>query len=115
MTRPIKFIPPIEAKISAPITVVNEGINSPQVLNQTTSASPNTETSILLAAPVRFRIVNRGTAVVKLSFAAGQSGTVFSSLFPNAPYVEDGLSGATITLRVQSPSASQRLELITWA
>lgn len=115
MSRPIKFIPPLQVTNDQPITVVQQGLNSPRVRNYLTSATPNTETTIVLADPTRFTIINRGNVVVKMAYAVGESGTIYLEIIPNAPYSEDGLSGATIPIYVQAPHPSQRLEIITWA
>lgn len=113
--RQIKIIPPIEVSSKQPITVVTEGLNNPQVLNRSTSATPNLETSILLAGVTRFQIANRGSVLVRLAYQVGTSSTIYKTLYPNAPQDADGLSGADITLYVSSPGVSQRLEIERWS
>lgn len=90
------------------------GVRNPVVTNETTSATPDTETSFALTAPKSIRVTNRGKVAVKYAFASGASGTIYASLYPHESYRQDGISAASVTFYVQAERASQRLEVITW-
>lgn len=118
MTRQIKIIPPLQVNVSGsiPITVDSvKPVKNPVVSNHPTSGSANTETSFVMTTIKRFNFFNEGLDEIKVSFAAGTSGTIYHSIFPGAFYGEDGIDDQTITVYIQSPSASQRLVAVTWS
>lgn len=101
-------------KVTGNLTTTPGGVTVPSNTTHVTDATPNTETVLVLTTIKRFRVVNRGRVNVKYAFAAGQSGVNYSSIPPNGFIEEDGIFNATITLYIQAPSASQRLEVVTW-
>lgn len=82
------------------------------VLNHVTDPAPNTETSFVTGTIKRFTLFNEGTDAVKVTYAAGQSGTLYKSIKPNGFYGEDGIDDQSLTFYVQSSAASQRLEIV---
>lgn len=89
-------------------------IRAPVVSQFFTDLTPDTETTFTKGPIKQFEITNRGNVVVKLSYQAGQSGTIYRSLYPNAPYEVLSIDDQTISFYVQAPAASQRLEIVTW-
>ena len=111
------FFLPIEdgaLKIKGVVTTVAGGVATPKNTTFITSATPDTETSVALAAVKRFRITNRGNAVLKYSFLATESGSNYASLYPNGTVEEEGILSANVTIYMQSPNPSQRVELVSW-
>lgn len=108
-------VPTISAAIVGPVTaVVVDGlkpITNPTILNTSTAPFPNVETSFTLLQIKQFDIINRGTDVVKLKFAAGGD---YITLSPKDSYREEDIQTQDITFYVESASASQRLEVIYW-
>lgn len=51
---------------------------------------------------------------LQLSYVAGQSGTVYLTISPGCFYSDADLTVSGLHLYVQSPSASQIVELVTW-
>jgi hypothetical protein len=80
-----------------------------------TSATPSTESNFTLVTVKRFCLVNRGTAVIQYAYALGDSGTNYATIYPGAANEEVNIDDQTITIYVQSPSASQRLEVVSWS
>lgn len=87
---------------------------TPAIINVTIPLA-NTEVTIPLPAGCRkFTIKLRGNADLKLSYAAGLSGTTFVTIPRGTIYSEQDFILAAGSLYVQSPVASQVVELITW-
>lgn len=97
-------------------TVMVGGVNFPNIINSTTDVTPGLETSIALPANTKqFRITNRGTHIVKLSYTVSGSGSIYLTLFPNAPYTEQNIVASSVTFYVQSTGISQRIEIVSWS
>ena len=92
-------------------------VTTPTIANFTTSATPNTETSYAFPAKTkRFSLKNRGNGMLKIAYASGQSGTTYWSLPPATSYEETEINVNTqVTIYLQSPIASQVLEVISWS
>lgn len=101
----------------AQVTTSAAGLSAPTIINHTTDASPDTESSIALPAGTRsVCLQNSDQGLIKFAFTMGNSGTVFFTLFPGIPYMVEGISAsASVTIYVQSPKTSQKLQLITWS
>jgi hypothetical protein len=86
------------------------------ITNVTTSATPNTETSFVIAAGAKsFSFHNRDDGVIKFSNVMGNSGTVYWTLYSGQPLnVEAKDSSTAFTFYIQSPKASQVLEVISF-
>ena len=86
------------------------------IANHTTSATPNTESNFTVAAGARyFSFQNRSDGVIKFSNLVGNSGTTYWTLFPGQPLnVESKDNTTSMTFYVQSPKASQVLEIISF-
>lgn len=111
------FFLPIESgavKVTGNLSTTPGGATAALNTTVTTSATPNTETSFTLATIKSFRVTNRGRAIVKYAFASGDSGLNYASLTPNASFWEEGIFNSSVTLYIQSPSPSQRLEVVSW-
>lgn len=118
MARPIKFIPPLQVSVatSPPVTVTGmvTPVKNPVIANLATDPVPGNETSFTLLLVKRFHLINRGSVKVQACFIAGQSATVYRTIYPNSPWSEDAIDAQNLTFYVQAPAASQRLELISW-
>ena len=76
----------------------------------------NTEvTHVLPLGTKRFLLKLRHAAILKLSYAVGTSGTIYSTLPSGAWYSEDRIGAGTTTLYFQSTSASQIAEITSWS
>ena len=76
----------------------------------------NTEITITLNASTKmFVLQNRDVGLLKLSYALGQSGTAYFTIWPGNKYSVSNLSGSSaISLYIQSPKGLQTLELEEW-
>lgn len=60
----------------------------------------------------QYKIRNRDNGLIKLAFSVGTSGTTFFTIYAGETFGSEFIKGsATITLYVQSPTASQTLEV----
>lgn len=76
----------------------------------------DTEVShVLPTGTKRFLIKLRDAAIMKLSYAVGTSGTVFLTIPKNCFYSEERIGAGTTTLYLQSPTASQTVEISSWS
>lgn len=76
----------------------------------------NTEvTHTLPTGTKRFLLKLRSSAKLKVSYAVGTSGTTFYTLKPGMAYAEERIGAGTTTLYMQSPSAAQTVEIISWS
>ena len=89
-------------------------VKNPKNFTVTTSVVPDTETSFTMTTIKRFKVINRGAVTVKYSYLAGDSGTNFVSIPPSSSSEEVNIDDQTVTLYLQAPSPSQRLEFVTW-
>jgi hypothetical protein len=101
-------------KVTGTVTTIAGGVTTPKNTTAITSATPGTETSVALVAVKRFRITNRGNAILKYSFLPTESGSNYASLYPNGTAEEDGILSVNVTIYMQSPNPSQRVELVSW-
>jgi hypothetical protein len=75
----------------------------------------NTEQSQALPADTKgFLIKSRGSAVLKLSFAVGESGTDYVTIPKNGVY-HDEFTTASLTLYFQSPQTGDVVEIIAYS
>lgn len=63
----------------------------------------------------RFLLMLRDRATLKLSYTTGTSGTTFMTIRPRVWYAEERIGAGTTTLYMQSPSASQTVEIVSWS
>jgi hypothetical protein len=76
----------------------------------------NTEYSHTLPAGTRrFTLKNRTSGLIKLSYSMGQSGVEWYSIEPGTTYGEEDLRLGTLSFYFQSPTASQIVEILSWA
>lgn len=96
-------------------TITVDGATNPAVSNVSLSTA-NTEVSIVLPAGCRkYMLKLRDRNVLQLSYVSGQSDTTYVTLWPGCVYVENEVKlTASTTIYVQSPAASQIVELVTW-
>lgn len=92
-----------------------EGATNPLVSNVSLPTAA-TEVGILLPNDTKQFLIKLRDPLAKLqlSYASGQSGIVYFTISPGCFYSDSDLSISGITLYVQSPSASQVVELVTW-
>ena len=81
-------------------------------------AMPTAATEYSIALPVgcrQFQIKLQSSAVLKLSYTSGQSGITYITVPRHCFYAESDIKlDDTVTLYVQSPLASQALEVLAW-
>lgn len=61
-----------------------------------------------------FLIQARGNARLNLSYTSGESGTIYRTIWPGSFVGQDGISSATTTVYLQSPTAGAIVELESW-
>ena len=79
---------------------------------------PLADTEVSHALPTgtkRFLLKLRGVAILKLAYSSGNSGTTFITLYGRTFYREERIGSATTTLYMQSPTASQTVEIVSWS
>ena len=101
--------------ITATTTGGIQPVQGPVIYNVYTSPTPSTETSFSTSTIKRFTIVNRGAIQVNIAYAPGGSGTNYITVYPGSNYEEDNINNQVITFYIQSPSANQRVEVVTWS
>jgi len=90
------------------------GATSPLISN-VSLALANTEIGIVLPSNCKkVELKLRDKKVLQISYTSGQSGTVYKTLWPGCVLTVDGIDASGVTIYVQSPSASQVVELETW-
>ena len=94
-------------------TVSTETIQTPLVSN-TILVLANTEyTFVLPAGSKSYALQNRGDGLVKYRTASGGD---HWTLFPGQPYYISNIKGsATVTIYLESPKASQTIEVLSWS
>lgn len=76
----------------------------------------NTEVSYTLPTNTRrFILKNRSSGMLKLSYTSGQSGVKWFSIEPGNSYSETNISKPSLTIYLQSPTANQILEILSWS
>jgi hypothetical protein len=63
----------------------------------------------------RFTIKNRTSGLIKMAYISGTSGSKYYSLDPGTSYTETDIGSPVITMYLQSGSAGQVLEIISWS
>lgn len=97
------------------VTVADTAVQVPTILNLPLPTA-NTEVATALAIDTkRFWLRARGRGWLKLAYTLGESGTRYVSIPPGGFYSEAGLGGAVVTLYLQSPTAGELVELLSWA
>lgn len=95
-------------------SVTIQGATNPEISNVALT-SADTEVEIILPTGCKkYMIKLRDAQILKLSFVSGQSGITYLTIRPGCVYTEDQLEVTTTSLYVQSPVASQMVELVTW-
>ncbi len=91
-------------------------VSTPTIVN-TTLTTANTEYSHIFGADTKkFTIKNRGAGQVKIAYILGDSGTTYITIWPGGVYEAPCLDlSATLTVYMQSPKASQLIEIASWA
>lgn len=76
----------------------------------------NTEYTFSLPSGIKnFSFQTREGGLIKVAKTLGQSGITYFSIYPGVTYNIESVTGnSTITIYVQSPKASQTLEVIYW-
>lgn len=108
------FTPAGSGGAPGPVITI-EGATNPLISNVLLNIAA-TEVGILLPAGCKQFLIRLRDALSKLqiSYESGASGTTYLTLSPGCFYSDSDLSITGITLYVQSPSASQVVELVTW-
>lgn len=87
------------------------GITVPVVEN-VILVTANTEVQHDLPADTKvFYVQARGRSRIQLSYNAGESGTVYHTIYPGAFFALDGISAPLVTLYLQSPTANTIAEI----
>lgn len=99
----------------APQSIVISGAANPDI-NNVPLAAANTEYSLALPANTkRFMLKLRQRSILQVAYTVGDSATKYFTLWPGCVYTEESLNFSSgITLYVQSPTASQMVELVVW-
>lgn len=79
---------------------------------------PTANTEVSHALPTgtkRFLIKLRDSATLKIAYSSGTSGTVFVTIPQSCFYSEERIGAASTTIYMQSPTASQTAEIVSWS
>jgi len=103
------------AKLAAILAAIGGGgIDTTPVVTNVSLGAINTEQLFVLPSNTkRFILKTRGSAVLKLSYTLGESGTDFITINKNAVY-EDSEFYAAQTIYFQSPVNGDVVEIITY-
>jgi hypothetical protein len=75
----------------------------------------DTEYTVTVPSCKSFSIQNSKNGIIKVASNTGESATNYFTLFPGQVINQDNISGsASIIFYVQSPIASQTLEVFSW-
>jgi hypothetical protein len=98
------------------VLVDSDVVQVPTIANVSVPTA-NTEVSFSFPTGTkRFELRARNTAVLKLSYAAGQSGSTFLSIPAGSSYLEDGIDPSmAITIYLQTAVASTTVEIVSWS
>ena len=107
-------MPAISSSLQANVNATIQGVTTP--LNATlTLTTANTEYSHAFAANTkRFLIHNRSAGLIKLAYTSTESGSNFLSIYPGTMYTEGQISAGSLTIYMQSPTASKVVEIVSW-
>lgn len=101
---------------ATPVPVdLTPAVQSPTITNL---SAPTADTEVSLAIPDGTRKMTvrvRGTANAQFAFVATESGTKYITIPRGSNYSEDGLNTSSLTLYIQTDSASQIIEVLTWS
>ena len=86
----------------------------PSIYNKTMTLADTEYSQTLRSGSVKILVENRGTYDTKLSFVAGESGTVYMTIKAGTVYYEDMLDSQSRTLYFQCDTAGQVLEILSW-
>lgn len=86
------------------------------VITNTTLTLANTEYSISLPSnTIRFMLRARNSSRLQLSYVSGESNTEYITLLPGVIYIEKEVStSVSLTLYIQSNTAGEVVELVSW-
>ena len=97
-----------------PVSASIIGASNPSISN-VALATANTEVAIVLPSNTRkYMLKLRDPNTMKLAFIVGNSGTTYLTVWPGCVYTESDISATGTTIYVQSPTASQVVELVVW-
>lgn len=97
-------------------SVIDERVGAPTIANVAMATAATEYDYALPAGTKRFLIKNRMNGVVQLSYSLGTSGTTYETIPRGVFYMEENINpGVAVTLYLQSPSASQIIEVTSWA
>jgi hypothetical protein len=108
------FLPIDNGAVKVTGTVVAGGVTTPLNTTIMTDPTPSTETSFSLVGVKRYRMTNRGNAILRYAFASGGTSTNYATLYPNGTVEELDIISPAVTIYIQSPSPSQRIEVVSW-
>lgn len=89
-------------------------VKGPTILNKVLPLANTEYSHTFLDGTRRFTLKNRGSGLLKLSYVSGQSGVEWFSIEPGTTYGEEDIRTVSLTLYIQSPSAAQTLEILSW-
>ena len=91
-------------------------VSTPTISN-VTLGSANTESSIALPSGTKkFRLRARGSAKLQLAYNSGNSDSTYFTIMPGNVYTENHInSTASLTIYIQSNTASATVELVAWS
>ena len=100
---------------AAPSSVSTRSKTTPDIQNVDLILA-NTEYSVILpASTVAFSFRTRNCSKLRLAYTVGATATEYITIWPGETYTEEGLTdSASITLYVQSSTASEILEVWSW-
>lgn len=112
----VSVVSDFPAKIDTSGSDVNTNVVTTPHIDNFTLTNAATEYSYTFPANSRrFTIKNRSGGLVKFAYSAGESLTKYFSIEAGTTYDEFDLKVPLLTIYLQSPSAGQVLEIISWS
>lgn len=96
------------------VSSTEELVDNPTIANVSLPTA-NTEVSYAFPANTKeFYLQNRENGLIKFSYTATESGTLYKTLWPGGVLTRERLSKDNLTIYLQSPLASQVVEVVSW-
>lgn len=104
-------------RVSGTLTATTDfGIYATPTIANVSLTTADTEVSYALPADTKkFIIQNRNLGLLKISYILGESGSTYFTIFPGDKWEDDYLDGSLTNIYIQSPSATQTVEIRSWA
>ena len=96
-------------------TAANPLATTPSIANLPVPLANTEVFYVFPAGTKRFALQNRSDGIIKLAYIIGDSGSVYYTVWPGDEFIENDIHyAASVTIYLQSPKASQIVEIRSW-